>query len=81
MIGISPMWGVVLNLLVAVGGLSEVTQLTNVLSGAGKAGAMVALGIGLVNSALHAMSSTQPGPLAPPDPQVGQRMPPPNRPL
>jgi hypothetical protein len=81
MIGISPMWGMLLNLVVAVGGLSEVTQMTNVLSTQGKAGAMAALVIGLVNSALHAMSSTQPGPLAPPDPVVGQRMPPPNRPL
>lgn len=81
MIGINPVWGVVLNLLVTIGGLSEVTQLTNILSSQGKAGAMAALVIGLVNSVLHATSSTQPGPLAPPDNQAVGRMPPPRTPI
>lgn len=68
MMAINPGWGVLANFLLAILGAAESTGVTNLLTTTGgKAGAVAATAIAVVNMGLHSVSSTKPGPLAPAD--------------
>lgn len=61
----NPLYGTIFNFVLAIGGLSETTGLTNALqSYGGKAGAVALLVFSAINTFSHAYSSAKPGPLS-----------------